>query len=125
MSDKRLIIVPVTFESANRRKDHSVSLRFNSTLEVSTPDFAEMDLFAGKSTGWLLYSENAIKAEDIPRADAPEKGVKSKSERLYNALYVLWDKGFRSDYPDFEAFRSVRMETLIESTKAEIREYEA
>jgi hypothetical protein len=62
------IQIPVTLDSANRRKDRSVSLRFSSTLELGTADFAELDRLT-PSTGWLLFSQNEFDEADVPNED--------------------------------------------------------
>jgi len=43
MSDRAVVQIPVTLDAANRRKDRSASLRFSSTQELRTADFAELD----------------------------------------------------------------------------------
>lgn len=118
---KRVVTVPVTWERANRRKARTVSLGFESTLEVSNEDFAIMDTFAGKSNGWLLYSENELTEADIPTGDAPvEAGHMKPSVRLRNVLYRVWEqKTDRSENFDYSYYPRI-METLIQRYKQEL-----
>lgn len=85
------IQVPVTFEAANRLKDRSVSLRFQTTLEVNNADFAAMDLAVGNA-GWVAFKPNEVSLSDIPKELAPEDGFKSPSKRLRNTLYRIWEQ---------------------------------
>ena len=59
MSDRAVVQIPVTLDAANRRKDRSASLRFSSTQELGTADFAELDRLT-PSGGWLLFAQNEL-----------------------------------------------------------------
>jgi hypothetical protein len=59
MSDRAVVQIPVTLDAANRRKDRSVSLRFSSTQELGTADFAELDRLT-PSSRWLLFAQNEL-----------------------------------------------------------------
>lgn len=100
------LIRQVSFESANRKKDKSVSLRFITSLEQSTDEFAELDRMIDFS-GVLVFSDrgkltdqelNAIKTVDVKNEG------KSKSTQLRNALFGKWQrKGSQGDFSDFYA----------------------
>jgi hypothetical protein len=45
--------VPVTFDSANRKKDKSVGLRFTTNLEIPTDEYMVLDRLLQHS-GWLI-----------------------------------------------------------------------
>jgi hypothetical protein len=58
------IQVPVTLDAANRRKDRSVSIRFSSTLEMGTADFAELDRLTrvfGLKHGWAEFGRGVVR----------------------------------------------------------------
>ena len=59
MSDRAVVQIPVMLDAANRRKDRSASLRFSSTQELGTADFAELDRLT-PSGGWLLFAQNEL-----------------------------------------------------------------
>lgn len=85
----RIIQVPVTLDSATRRKDRSVKLSFSTMQEITTDEFTTMDSFH-QSAGWLLFKENQFKEEDIPQEDFETDIAKSQSTQLRDALWVLF-----------------------------------
>lgn len=90
MNDRRIIRVPVTLDSANRRKDRSVRLAATTNLEIDNADFAEMDLHVG-TTGWLIYAQNELDLTDVPPEDAMAIERKSKGQRM-RAVWFLKHK---------------------------------
>lgn len=83
------IQVPATLEGITRKKDRSVSFRFNSLFEVSNSDFGEMDkLF--QSVGYLLFAEKTLTNEDIPDEEIETDIAKSQSTQIRDALWVLY-----------------------------------
>jgi hypothetical protein len=111
------IQISVTLDSANRRKDRSVSIRFSSTLELGTADFAELDRLT-PSTGWLLFSQNEFDEGDIPADDAPDDG-KRPSQRLRAVLFIWWRQNTDQSEP-FQRFYERWMEKRINSIKEEL-----
>src|SRR5215203_4633211 len=109
-----VVQIPVTLDSANRRKDRSVSLRFSSTLELGTADFAELDRLT-PSTGWLLFSQNEFDEADVPSEDAPGD-EKSPSQRLRSVLFIDWQQN-TDQSEDFNAYYRRKIETLITKVK--------
>lgn len=85
----RIIQVPATLDSANRKKDRSVSFKFTTLREISTEDFMVMDSFF-QNSGWLLFRENQFKEEDIPQEDVEDDIAKSQSTQVRDALWVLY-----------------------------------
>lgn len=119
--ERKVIVMPVTLDSANRKKDGSISARVTSTLEMSTEDFAELDRqIRTCNVGHWFFVPNGMKSPDIPTEDAPEKGIKSRTERLYNALFALWKLEGEPEGEAFENFRARNMETLIGFVKERI-----
>ena len=86
--EKRVLQLPCTLNGYTRKKDRSVSLRLESTIEIDSDIVRDIDTFLLKS-GWFLFTENEIQDCDIPKDNAPVEG-KSDSKRLYDVLYVMW-----------------------------------
>lgn len=88
------------------------------TKELNADEKAKIMDFHNKN-GWLLFSPNKLKDEDIPKADA-EYETKTPSQRLRAVLYILWqqnDGRIDDDRIDFEQFYRDRMEKLINQVK--------
>ena len=81
--------VPVSFDSANRRKDRSIRLTFSSMFEMTTDDYMELDKQLGQS-GWLVFSPQSITDEDIPDEDIETDIAKSQSTQIRDSLWVLY-----------------------------------
>lgn len=102
MSKNRLIQVPVTLDTSNRKKDRSVTLKFTTTKEMTTDEFMIMDSFH-QSAGWLIFKENEITAEEIPKEDVETDTQKSQSVQVRDALWVLY-KARGNDPADKDAW---------------------
>jgi hypothetical protein len=107
----------VTLDAANRRKDRSVSLRFSSTQELGTADFAELDRLT-PSSGWLLFAQNEFDEGDVPHEDAPDDG-KRPSQRLRAVLFIWWRQNTDESEP-FQRFYERWMEKRINTIKEEL-----
>ena len=68
----RIIQVPVTLDSANRKKDRSVKFAFTTTREITTDEFLIVDTYH-QSAGWLLFKENEFKEEEKELLDNVDK----------------------------------------------------
>lgn len=86
---KRNIHVPVTLDSATRKKDRSVKFAFTTMREISTEEFMVMDSFH-QSAGHLLFAENAFNEEDIPDEDVEPDLEKSQSTQIRDAIWILY-----------------------------------
>ena len=112
------ITIPATLEGVTRKKDKSVSLRFNSLFEMTTEDFTELDkLF--QTGGWLVFAEKQLTHEDIPDEDISNPDLKSPSQRLRNILYV-YHMEKDGDPAKFRAFYESTMEKYITKIKESI-----
>ncbi len=109
--------LPVTFDSANRKRDKSVSVRFTSSLEVSTEDFMELDRLL-QQEGWLIFSPNELKPEDVPDTDAPTREGKSKGSRLRAVHFLIWQK-LGIDEP-FDPWYDRRFEQIMDKHKEKL-----
>lgn len=113
--------IPATWETANRKKDKSVSLRFTTAFEISNEDFAEMDKKVG-NTGWLLFKSNDSEFSDldIPKDDAPvDIGQKRPSQRLRAVMFIYWKQNTDESEP-FDNWYMRQMEKLIDRYKEEL-----
>jgi hypothetical protein len=111
----RIIQVPATLDSANRKKDRSVSFRFTTMKEITTDEFIVMDSYF-QSPGWLLFKENTFSEEEIPKNDVETDTEESQSVQVRNALWVLfkamghnsgdkelWNRFYREKQQQFKA----------------------
>ncbi len=85
----RIIQVPVTLDTANRKKDKSVKFAFTTMREITTDEYMIMDSFH-QSAGWLVFKENEIMSEDIPEEEVETDIEKSMSQQVRDALWVLY-----------------------------------
>lgn len=118
------LITQVTLDSATRKKDRSVSLRFTTTLEQSSEEFMKMDKLIN-DTGLIYFkSSGQLTKEEIRELDNVELEVegKTKSQRLRNVLYVYWEqlKDSPSKTQLFNDFYSDAMEKIIEHYKSKL-----
>lgn len=88
-NEARIIHIPATLDSAHRKADRSVSLKFTTMREISTEDFMIMDSYF-QNAGHLLFRENAFKEEEIPDEDVEADTEKSQSVQVRDALWVLF-----------------------------------
>ena len=83
-----LLHLEVTLKGATRKADDSVTVKFETTTEMSTEQFTEIDSFR-KKTGHLVFKKDAIKGSEIPTGDTDESGM-SPSQALRKSLYAVW-----------------------------------
>lgn len=109
------IQIPVSLDSANRRKDKSVRLSFTSTFEMDTPDFAAIDEHIGE-VGWVMFRANkSYEDSEAPKEDAPDTGKKA-SQRLRSVIYRCWELN-TDQSEDSEVYYRRIMEGLISQLK--------
>ncbi len=113
------IQVPVTLDSANRKKDKSVRLSFTTNFEVSTEDYMQMDRLV-QSAGWLLFSPNELQDADIPTERAPTEEGKSKGQRMRAVCYLRWKQETGGDSEPFEPWYDRKFEALLDHMKAKL-----
>lgn len=100
------ITLPASFDNLAHRKDGSTSIKFD-TRELNGEEVMTLLGFRN-SEGWLMFSQN--NEFKIPEIDA-ELDLKSPSERLKNALYVLYKDEPR--ITTFQTYYNENMEKLI------------
>lgn len=106
--------VPVTLDSANRRKDRSVSYRLSSMTEISNQDFAETDKRVG-AHGWLTFTEGEKAPDEVMVPTALPSEGKSPSVRLRAVMHVWWVQ--QGSAGDSETFYRTKMEAIISQIK--------
>lgn len=117
MANNRIIQVPVTLDSANRKKDRSVKLSFTTTREISTEEYLTIDEYY-QSIGWLLFKENEFNDEDVPKEQA-ESDTKTPSQRLRSVLYVYHlENGGAPE--TFRQFYEASLEKYINNVKEKL-----
>jgi hypothetical protein len=112
-----MLKLPVYFTGYNRRKDRSVSLRFE-TQELSTAQLGEIDALVMEETfGWLAFKENELQPVDIPTQDAEETG-KTASARMRGILFIEWTQ--KGKVGTFDGYYRQRMDELCDKLKAQL-----
>ena len=110
--------VPATLDGFSFHKDGGASLRF-VTNEISIEDVAVIKEFYN-TFGWVLFKASEYAPDEIPTED-PDLEGKTPSERLRNALYVLYSQyketGRLPQDAVFEVWRAQQMEKFIEHVK--------
>lgn len=117
--------VPVTFDSANRRKDRSIRMSFTSSYEMTTEDYMELDKQLGQS-GWLVFAPQAVTDEDIPDEEIETDIAKSQSTQIRDALWVLYkSQGHNcADKEKWNIFYRKQMQTFKSRILEEVRKIE-
>src|SRR5690348_18505112 len=116
---RHILETPATLEGLALRKDGSATLRF-STQELSDADFVMAKQFYSHF-GNLIFSENTVQPQDIPRADAEFEG-KTPSQRLRSVIYVFYRqaKDAKKTELSFEDFYRGQLENIIDQYKEKL-----
>lgn len=110
-----MIKIPAYLTGFNRKADRSCSVRFE-TQEITTEELLELDRHYG-NFGWLVFSPNEVRVEDIPKGEAEDTN-KTPSKRLRATLFILWKQ--RGSSGDFESFYRQQVEKFIEIVKTKL-----
>lgn len=111
------ILKAVVFDTYRVRKDGSAVLCFE-TGELTAPDVASLHLLRNQ-TGVVGFSRrNSLSDKEIKDLESIDAEIesKSKSQRLHNALYVLFTQQ-PDGYTEFKHFYADRMEKIIQQIK--------
>ena len=106
----------------NRKKDRSVSLRFE-TCEKSSAEIAGIDAMLDMF-GYLYFKpENKLTNEEIKELDGLDTDLfdnpKTQSQRLRNVLHVL---NKQSNNVDFKDFYKSEMDRIINHYKSKLKD---
>jgi hypothetical protein len=114
------MILQVTLDRANRKKDKSVSLTFITDSEQTSEEFMEVDkklnqhgILYFKDGGNLTQQEK----DEIDNVEIEVEG-KTKSQRLRGTLFVMWTQ--QGKQGEFTQFYSSYMERVIENIKSKL-----
>ena len=107
----------VTLTRANRKADRTASLTFVTQIEETKEGMSDID--SNISQNGILYFKpsgelTTKEIDEISKTEIEVEG-KTKSQRLRNVLYRLWEQTENSI--TFNEFYSQRMEQLIEQIK--------
>jgi hypothetical protein len=115
--------LPVQLNPISRRKDRSVKLSFE-TRELTPSELISLMSFEGAEMWLLLASVEAeIAPESVPNTK-PELGIKSRTERLRDILFV-WFKQSVADQTfvgDFETFLNLKLDSIIDGVKTKLHD---
>jgi|SRR6267378_1084956 len=115
MKNKEIIKLPATLIDKGQMADGTRKLMFYLN-EVTPEDLVTVTQHSNKQ-GWLVFSVNSFKEEEIPKENAPEfRDEVSPSKRLKNCLFIFW-RDHTSKNPDFNTFYSSWMERKIQEIK--------
>lgn len=114
------LLITATLDRANRKRDKSVSLTFVTSSEQSSEEYMAIDKELNQ-TGVLYFKPDGQltqkEIDELDNVDIELEG-KSKSQRLRNVMYILWQQG--AEGKNFKDFYSDRMELLIEQIKQKL-----
>jgi len=110
-----MIKLPAYFTRFGSKSDGSAGLSF-ATQELDAESFGELQRNLNQF-GWLIFSQNEIKDEDIPDTDA-EDDEKTPSKRIRAVIFIRWKQQGKKG--DFESYYRQIMESLIDKLKAQL-----
>ena len=114
------LLIQVTLDRSNRRKDKSVSLTFITQLEQTSEEFMKIDSLLNDSGVLYFKSNGNLTKEEINALDDVEIEVegKTKSQRLRNVLYI-YNK--QNKDIDFKNFYADEMERIIKHYRDKLK----
>ncbi len=112
------LLIQVTLDRANRKKDKSVSLTFVTQLEQNSSQFMEIDEKIGESGVMFFKPSGNLTKEEIKELENSEIEVegKTKSQRLRNVLIVY----AKQNGQELSTFYASEMERIIEHYKSKL-----
>jgi hypothetical protein len=106
----RKFTIAAILDGVTPRRDGSLTLRF-ITQEVSKSDkVAAMEYY--QSMGHLLFAENEINIDDIPKGNAHLDNGKSPSKRLRDRMFVVYKEKQIGAMEDFEKWYERQLEQV-------------
>lgn len=95
-----MIILPGILDGIRSRKDFSFSVNFG-TRELNDTQAAELFSLRNKEC-WGAFHPSKFEKFELPNLPSDERRGKSQSQRIHNALYVLYEKrGKPGEWDDF------------------------
>ena len=114
------LLVQVTLDRSNRKKDRSVSLTFITQLEQSSEEFMKIDSLLNDSGVLYFKSNGNLTKEEINALDEVEIEVegKTRSQKLRNLFYIL---NKQNENIDFKKFYADEMDRIYEHFKGKLK----
>lgn len=117
------IILPVQLNPISRRKDRSVKLSLE-TRELTPSEILALMALEGAEM-WVLLSHQSenLTPESVPNTK-PELGIKSRSERLRDVIFVWYKQSVESQVfvGDFETFLNQKLDSIIDGVKTKLHD---
>ena len=111
-----MIHLPAILDNIRLRKDKTVSIVFASQ-ELTDKDLLRLIQYRDQF-GWIVFKpDEQVKEEDIPKEQSGYEKGKSPFQRLYGVMFKLWKEQLAEKYPDFETWRRMQVEKLIDAYK--------
>lgn len=114
------LLIPVTFEGIQTRKDNTIKVILG-TQELDPAKAGELFTLNNKF-GYCYLSQRTIDQSDIEVVDEldPEFEGKTQSQRLRGVLFLLW-KQDDEGYKDFKNYYQAKTDKIIEHLKTKIK----
>ena len=113
-----LFQVPATITKISTMADRSVRMQVDTDREMNSAETALLFSLANDS-GWFMFKSAPIEFSEVEELEVPdipkEDDQKSPSQRLRNALFVLWKQ--EGQMGSFDVYYASRMERLINQIK--------
>ena len=111
-----LFQIPASINKIETLQDKTLKLTAYCSREIPAEEMAKV-FSLNNSEGWLLFSPNTIKTEDVPFEDAKlEKEEKTPSERLYKVMFAYYMQNHK-DSTGFNEWRRNNIEKMIQAYK--------
>ena len=109
------ILLPACLDDFKERKDGSSRITFDSR-ELSEEEVLILRRFRN-AEGWVLFSENEIDKNDIPKEDS-DLDTKTPAQRLRSVLFVRWKSLGEPD--TFRVYYEKAVEHFINEVKSKL-----
>ncbi len=109
---------PAQFTRASHKRDGSMGIGFE-TSELNAKDKLKLIEHINLA-GWIVFKEDAISDDDLPKEDSGFEAGKSPSQRLRAILYKFWKVKKSDEQPIFDVYYRGIMEKLIDRYKEEL-----
>ena len=115
---KDLFQIPATITNISTKADRTIKI-VAETQELS-PEQNAILFSLHLKCGWLLFKENAIQIEDVPKEQAVKetKETKTPAQRLRAVLFIYWKQKINNG--DFDSFYKGWMEMKIGEIKKQL-----
>lgn len=120
INEKHVMQVDAYPAGHKQRKDGSWLLSFETQELIDPIALAHIVTSRPNIMGKLAFAQRELTVEDVEPPKAERREGKSKSQRLYNVLFVWWKQRRPPEHPTFETFYDHHMERLIDRVKSDL-----